>query len=110
MRDGERISHTIDPRTGRPVTHLLASVTVIADDCEWADAWATALMVLGPDEGYNVAERQGLVALFLSRHEDGTISRKQTPGFAAHLSGTPASAPQDGPNNRGHRSEGVSPS
>ncbi len=110
MRDGKRISHTIDPRTGRPVTHLLASVTVIADDCEWADAWATTLMVLGPDEGYNVAERQGLVALFLRRHEDGTISRKQTPGFAAYLSGTPASAPQDGPNNRGHRSEGVSPS
>jgi thiamine biosynthesis lipoprotein len=70
-RDGQRWSHTIDPRTGRPITHGLASVTVIADDCTTADAWATALNVLGPDEGPAVADAQGLKAYFLVRAGDG---------------------------------------
>ncbi|MEZ6089507.1 MAG: FAD:protein FMN transferase [Pirellulaceae bacterium] len=45
--EGKRYSHTIDPRTGRPVTHQLASVSVVADNCMIADGWATALNVLG---------------------------------------------------------------
>ena len=49
--DGRRISHTIDPRTGYPVTHELASVTVIDKSCARADGLATALAVLGPEEG-----------------------------------------------------------
>jgi FAD:protein FMN transferase len=70
-RDGQRWSHTIDPRTGRPITHGLASVTVIADQCTTADAWATALNVLGPEAGPAVADAQGLKALFLVRDGDG---------------------------------------
>lgn len=69
--DGQRISHTIDPRTGRPVTHTLASVTVVAPSCAAADAWATALNVLGPEEGLAVADREGLAAFFLVRTRDG---------------------------------------
>ena len=46
-KDGQRFSHTIDPRTGRPVQHRLASVSVIHERCVAADGWATALMVLG---------------------------------------------------------------
>ena len=48
MQDGVRVSHTIDPRTLEPVMHNLASVTVIAETAAIADAWATALFVLGP--------------------------------------------------------------
>ncbi|MFW5724231.1 MAG: FAD:protein FMN transferase [Halochromatium sp.] len=63
--DGKRYSHTIDPATGRPVDHRLASVTVLADDCMQADAWATALLVLGPERGLELAEQLGLAALFI---------------------------------------------
>ncbi len=72
--DGVRISHTIDPRTGRPVDHDLASVSVISNSCMTADAWATALNVLGPVEGMKVAEREGLSAYFIVRHEDTFVA------------------------------------
>ena len=64
-RDGKRYSHTIDPRTGRPVSHSLASATVIHPRCAVADAWATAMMVLGPEEGLRLAEQEGLAVLLL---------------------------------------------
>jgi len=80
--DGKRISHSIDPRTGRPIEHDLASVSVLADDCMMADAWATALAVLGPDEGLKIAEREGIAAYMLVRSGDGFDAR-QTSHFAA---------------------------
>lgn len=61
----KRLSHILDPRTGRPVEHSLVSVSVQAENCMQADAWATALMVLGPEEGRTVAEREKISALFL---------------------------------------------
>ncbi len=70
-RDGVRISHTIDPRTGYPITHKLASVSVIHPNCMTADALATALSVLGPEDGRQLVEREGLAALFLIRTADG---------------------------------------
>lgn len=70
-RDGQRWSHTIDPRTGRPITHELASVTVLADDCTTADAWATALNVLGPEDGPEMADAQGIKAYFIIRSPAG---------------------------------------
>ncbi|PIE22673.1 MAG: hypothetical protein CSA62_11365 [Planctomycetota bacterium] len=69
--DGKRVSHSIDPRTGRPITHQLASVSVLADDCMTADAWATALSVLGPKEGLEIAEREGIAAYMLVRQGNG---------------------------------------
>lgn len=68
--DGERYSHTIDPATGRPVDHQLASVTVLAKRCAEADAWATALLVLGPERGMTLANDRGLIALFVERFGD----------------------------------------
>jgi thiamine biosynthesis lipoprotein len=65
--DGHRMSHTMDPRTGAPLRNALASVTVIAPCCMDADAYATALMVLGEDAGRELAHRLGLDALFLLR-------------------------------------------
>ncbi len=70
-KDGIHYSHTIDPRTGYPVSHTLASVTVLHDQCMDADAWATALMVLGPDKGYNLAEEQQLAVFFIIKTADG---------------------------------------
>ncbi len=81
--DGRLYSHTIDPRTGWPVAHRLASVSVIADLCVVADGLATALEVLGPDEGYALAVEQGWAALFLIRDETGAVSERATPAFEA---------------------------
>lgn len=71
--EGRRVSHTIDPRSARPVEHDLASVSVVAPTCMSADAWATALNVLGPEKGFEVAEGQGLAALFIVRSGDGFL-------------------------------------
>ncbi|HRQ35689.1 MAG TPA: FAD:protein FMN transferase [Chiayiivirga sp.] len=68
---GQRLSHLIDPRAGAPVRHALASVTVLARTCMDADAWATALLVAGPAEGFELARRLRLDALFLLRHDKG---------------------------------------
>ncbi len=68
---GRRYSHAIDPVSGRPVSHDLASVTVVAVTCTEADGWATALMVLGPEFGLRLAEKRGLAALFLVRQDQG---------------------------------------
>lgn len=64
---GRRLSHTMDPRRGAPLAASPASVTVVAPTCAEADAWATALMVLGPEAGAALATRQGLSALWLLR-------------------------------------------
>lgn len=81
--DGRRISHTIDPRTGMPVAHDLASVTVVHPSVAEADAWATALTVLGPEEGMTVARQEGLAVLFIRRGDAaGTFVESQTPEFA----------------------------
>jgi thiamine biosynthesis lipoprotein len=93
-RDGKRLSHTIDPRTGRPIEHRLASVSVVTARSSTADALATALNVLGPDEGFAFAEAQGLAALFIVRAPDGTFSERVTAAFAAmRVPGTTAPAP-----------------
>ena len=61
-----KYSHTIDHQSGRRVRHELASVTVFdSRGCEWADAWATALMALGSKKGLEVAEKEGLQAYFI---------------------------------------------
>ncbi|MCP5301334.1 MAG: FAD:protein FMN transferase [Chromatiaceae bacterium] len=68
---GQRYAHTIDPHSGHPVRHRLASVSVIAADCATADAWATALMALGDRRGPEVARHLHLDALFVVRDDDG---------------------------------------
>ncbi|MEJ5895484.1 FAD:protein FMN transferase [Aquabacterium sp. G14] len=70
---GRRMSHTMDPRRGAPLLSSPASVTVVAPTCAGADAWATALMVLGPEAGTALADRQGLSALFLMRDAAGAV-------------------------------------
>ena len=70
VHDGMRYSHTIDPRTGNPVTHDLATVTVLAESCMRADALATALLALGPRNGYDWAEKQEIITMLVSRKGD----------------------------------------
>ncbi len=77
---GRRYSHAIDPVTGRPVEHTLASVSVVADTAMEADALSTALMVMGPERGYEHARSAGAAALFLVREPDG-FRQIATPEF-----------------------------
>ncbi|WP_066710121.1 FAD:protein FMN transferase [Celeribacter ethanolicus] len=70
---GRRLSHTMDPRRGAPLIASPASVTVVARTCAEADAWATALMVLGPDKGAELTRKQRLDALFLVRNDIGNV-------------------------------------
>lgn len=69
--DGVQYSHTIDPRTAMPIDHGTASVSVVAGSCMEADAWATAINVLGPQAGMETARREGLSVLLVSRVEKG---------------------------------------
>ena len=64
---GSRHPHTMDSRRRAPLVHGPAAVTVLAETCMAADAWATALLVLGPTAGGEIASRHGLEALFIER-------------------------------------------
>lgn len=68
--DGKRYAHTIDPRSGQPLSNGLAAVTVLMPTCMLADAWATALMVLGEKDGVALAKEKGIDALFVLREGD----------------------------------------
>ncbi|PPT91479.1 thiamine biosynthesis protein ApbE [Xanthomonas theicola] len=83
-QDGRRYSHTLDPRSGMPIAATLAAVSVVAADAMQADAWATALGVLGADAGLACAERERLAARFLLRAGDGMQERLSS-AFAALL-------------------------
>jgi len=78
--DGQNYSHTIDTRTGRPVTHDLAAVTVLNPSTAYADAMATALLVLGPEAGPSLATKLGIAGYFLVRNQTG-IREITTPVF-----------------------------
>ncbi len=79
--DGERISHTIDPRVGQPIRHNLASVSVLHEQAVWADALATALNVMGPEEGISWAESHEIAALFLVRDDPRGFRSVATTAF-----------------------------
>jgi thiamine biosynthesis lipoprotein len=72
---GARLSHTMDPRTREPLRNRIASVTVLASNCMEADAWATALMVMGEEAGPEFARARGLDALFIIREAGDLVER-----------------------------------
>src|SRR5690554_3451252 len=74
-KDGKRFSHTINPVSGYPIEHALVSVTVIAKTAAEADAWATAINVLGPEKGMEVANREQLAAYMIVKESDGFSDR-----------------------------------
>lgn len=80
---GRSYAHTLDPRTGAPVEQAPAAVTVIADDAMHADAWATALTVMGLDSGCEFAHAQGLAARFVPAQQGAAV--RTTPAFDARI-------------------------
>ncbi|VUS89396.1 FAD:protein FMN transferase [Klebsiella spallanzanii] len=84
--DGKRISHVIDPQTGRPIDHKLVSVTVIAPTALEADGWDTGLMVLGPEKAQDVVREQGLAVYMIVKDGDG-FKTWMSPQFRAFLVG-----------------------
>jgi len=74
-REGQRFAHLLDPATQRPVTHIGTAVSVVARSCMEADAWATALSVLGLERGFALAQRDDVAALFVWRTEAGFSSQ-----------------------------------
>ena len=83
-QDGVRYSHTLDPSTLRPVTHNLASVTVVDASAARADALATALMVMGDEQGVAWATRHQVPAYFIMKQDQGFVARS-TAGFKDYL-------------------------
>lgn len=81
--DGQRFSHTINPLTGRPIAHKLASVTVLHPSCATADAMATTLMVMGPEKGLEFARDQGLAVYMLVKADGEGFDVIQTEQFTA---------------------------
>lgn len=77
-------AHIVDPRTGYPASHALASVTVLHRECMRADAYSTALMVLGHDAGMAFARRERIAARFVVRTVDGFID-SVSPAYAGML-------------------------
>ncbi len=80
-RDGKRFSHIIDARTGAPITHRTASVTVLAENTMLADAWSTALLALGTERGLEIANQRDLAVMFIDR-TNGSANN----GFASSAS------------------------
>jgi thiamine biosynthesis lipoprotein len=83
-QDGNRYSHTIDPHTGRPITHDLVSVTVLHKSATRADALATGFLVMGKESGFSLALQEDLPVLFIERTEDG-FTESYTDAFANYL-------------------------
>ena len=83
-QEGRAISHTLDPRSGQPVADAPTAVTVAADAAMRADAWATALTVLGMRDGFDAACENGLAARFVDANGEA-FEERMTPAFKALL-------------------------
>ncbi len=83
--DGQRFSHTLDPRSGRPVQAASAAVTVVAPSAMEADGWATALTVLGVEAGLALAAERDLAVRYVVRRDDGLVEHC-SPALGAWLS------------------------
>ncbi|MEM1232580.1 MAG: FAD:protein FMN transferase [Pseudomonadota bacterium] len=74
-RDGKRYSHILDAATGRPITHNTASATVVTENAMLADAWSTAMLILGSETGLALADALDIAVLFIDRSGDGFDER-----------------------------------
>lgn len=83
--NGQKLAHTIDPRTGIPVQHSLLSATVIADDCATADAFATAFMVTGLETALELCNKNNIDAYFIYSDADGNMHTTHTPGMERYI-------------------------
>lgn len=81
MRDNKKFSHAIDPKTGFPITHNLLSISVIADDCMTADAYATAFLVMGLEKAKPIAQKLHLEWYGIYTDSDGRLKTESSPHF-----------------------------
>lgn len=84
MLAGKRVSHTVNPKTGKPIEHQLASVSVVSSDCMTADALATGLTVMGAIDGKKLADKLGFAAYFIQRKQDGFVSTASKMFYKRH--------------------------
>ncbi|CAB0149503.1 FAD:protein FMN transferase [Pseudidiomarina piscicola] len=84
QEDGVRYSHIIDPRTGAPIQHNLVSVTVVTESCMDADAYATAMTVMGPEAALQFAEQKQLAVMLIAR-ENGDYKEYTSTAFKPFL-------------------------
>lgn len=92
MAGGKKYSHVLNPKTGRPIEHPPASVSIIHESCMTADGLATAMMVLGPEKGIELAKTVGVDVMFLDLTQDGMLTEQSIGVFAAEQT-TPANKP-----------------
>ena len=84
--NNKKVSHTIDPKTGYPANHSLLSVTIIANECAYADAIATACMVMGLDKSFTFCKTTpGIEAYFIYADEQGKMNTFATEGFNRYI-------------------------
>ncbi|MDN3668881.1 FAD:protein FMN transferase [Echinicola jeungdonensis] len=88
VKDSVKYSHTIDPKSGYPVNHRLLSATVLAEDCMTADAFATAMMVMGKEKAIEWEEKMENISVFLIYNDSSgmrTYVSEQLKPFVSHL-------------------------
>jgi len=85
--DGKRYSHEVDPRTGYPVPNTLASVSVFYSSCAYADAYATAFMVMGLEKAFQLAEEKKIPAFFIYPISDTQFKGRATSTWNQEQSG-----------------------
>jgi thiamine biosynthesis lipoprotein len=78
-KDGKRYSHILDAKTGTPITHNTVSVSVFDDDATKAEVWDTALLCLGREAGIELANKEGIAALFIEQEGDTFTEFSSTP-------------------------------
>ncbi|PHM64627.1 thiamine biosynthesis lipoprotein [Xenorhabdus stockiae] len=83
-QNGVRYSHTINPKTGRPIAHNLVSITVIAPSCMSADGFSTGIDVLGPEKGMEMAEKLNIPVFMIVKTKDG-FEERYSPAFKHYL-------------------------
>jgi thiamine biosynthesis lipoprotein len=89
VKDGKKFAHTLDPKTGRPVSHNLLSATVVTASCADADALATAFMVMGKERAIAFAEKHSDIHIFLIYEENGKLTSFASEGMKKFLKITP---------------------
>jgi FAD:protein FMN transferase len=82
MKDGKKLSHVIDPATGDPLHQKVLSVSVLAEDCATADAYATAFLVLGIEKAMVIAKEKGLEVYCIYADDSGIFQTVATQGFS----------------------------
>lgn len=79
-QEGQVYSHIMDPRSGRPVTHNLLSVTILHEDPTLADLWDTALLCVGEEEALKIAKEENLKVLLIADHQHQLVET-MSPAF-----------------------------